>query len=381
MKKIFILLSIISCLFCPEIKAQVANAGDKLLSEQQEKESSELVYNIQKIVDKLKEGKIGKASDVFVSLTTLLIVLGAVISITYSTIVAAQKGEVISLEVILKPIIIAAVLCSYQPLTKGVDWCINVFDGLIVELGDDSLETIKEKRDEKWNILKEIAQKKVEMMDNNVEEDGGFWQPVLDALSAVLESLNQFKTWVVHQSIMLLSFCAVFLTRLLGATLGIIFYIIGPICIAMSAIPIFKDNWKNWLSKYIWVSLFAPICRLISWVLQEVEVAVLESDISRLTHILNNMEATGGNLGSIGEGFMEGTAYLGFMVVGAILYIAVPSIASWIVNTSGGGIMTAMNAAGSYLGTKAMKGGKTGLAGGYNAGKTLYNKIKDKLSK
>lgn len=380
MKKIFIILSIISCLFCPCAQAQVSNANDKLLSEQQEKESSELVYNIQKIVDKLKEGKIGKASEVFVSLTTLLIVLGAVISIACTTIKAAQKGEIIDLDTLLKPIIIAAVICSYQPLTIGIDWCINVFDGLIVELGDDSLEQIQIKREEKWNILRDIAQKKVEMIENDVEEDGGFWQPLLDAISAILESFNTFKTWVLHQSLMLFSFCAVFLTRLLGATLGIIFYVIGPICVAMSAIPIFKDNWQNWLSKYIWVSLFAPLCRLISWILQEVEVAVLDSDISRLSHVLNNMEATGGNLGSIGEGFMEGTVYLGFMVAGSVLFLAVPSISSWIVNTSGGGIMTAMNAAGSYLGAKAMKGGKTGLAGGYNFGKRIFKGVKDKLS-
>ena len=92
----------------------------------------------------------------------------------------------------------------------------------------------------------------------------------------------------------------------------------------MSAIPIFSDGWKNWLSKYIWVQLFTPVARVISWVLQCIENLVLQQDIVRCQNILDNFEQYGGI--SVDSNFSGGVAYTGFMAVGIILYMAVPSI-------------------------------------------------------
>lgn len=377
MKKIIILiitlLLVIPCAF-----AQMPDADDTLLDEKQAKESFNLVANVQNIVDELKTGKIGKVSDIFVSITTLLICIGAICSITTKTISAALKGEIIKLETLLTPFIFALIIGSYQPITKGIDWTVSAFDGLIVTIGNESLEEIQIARQKKTELIEKIQEKMAEEQS---------W------LDDIGDGFDKLKSWVVHSSITLLTFCATFLTKLTGAVLSMIFYIIGPVAIALSAIPAFSDNWKNWVAKYIWVLLFTPICRIISWVLQEVELIILRDDISRLSYCLENFEETQGGVGISGGSFMEGTAYLGFMIVGAMLFIAVPSIASWIVNTSGGGVMTGMNAMGAMMMSKASKAGKETVAGGAKLGgkglagggrlvgkgiKKLYNKFKKK---
>ena len=78
---------------------------------------------------------------------------------------------------------------------------------------------------------------------------------------------------------------------------------------------------------------------------------------------------------------MEGTTYIGFMIVGAMLYLSVPSIASWVVNTSGGGVMTGVNAMGAAIAGKASKAGKEAVAEGASIGGKASNVIKGLFNK
>ena len=107
------------------------------------------------------------------------------------------------------------------------------------------------------------------------------------------------------------------------------------------------------------------MARVISWVLQCIENLVLQQDIVRCQNILDNFEQYGGI--SVDSNFSGGVAYTGFMAVGIILYMAVPSIASWIINTSGGGIMTVMNAMGTMMMQQGLTGGSKALGAGGDA--------------
>lgn len=50
--------------------------------------------------------------------------------------------------------------------------------------------------------------------------------------------------------------------------LRIILSIFGPVAFALSLIPYFKDNIKNWLGKYIGALLYIPICNIILYITQ-----------------------------------------------------------------------------------------------------------------
>ncbi len=340
--------------------------NNSLVGDEQVKNGNELVTNIQSLIQDLKSTRIGRVSDIFVSITTLLICVGAICTIGTKTISAAMRGEVIKLETLLYPFIFALIIGAYQPVTQGVDWCINAFDGLVVTLGEESLQEIQAKREKKSKLIEKIEKK--------IAEDNGF--SVLDQISG---AFSKFKSWITYSSIQFFTYCASFLTKLVGAVLSVIFYVIGPIAIALSVIPAFADNWKNWLAKYVWVQLFSPMCRIISWILQEVELLILNADISRLQYCYDNIETTRGGIDITGGSFMEGTAYLGFMVAGGILFITVPSIASWIVNTSGGGVMTGMNAMGTLVMSKTSKIGKEAVNSTYQKGKGFVQKGREAL--
>lgn len=369
MKKILLLLiAVILPLF---LMAQ--NANDPSFNEKEKDEANSLVSSTTQLVKDLKQSDLGKVSDIFVSITTLIICIGAICVISTKTIKALMKGEAIDLFTILLPFLFAIIISSYQPICKGIDWSIESFEGLTARLSQNTLVKIENARQEKEKLINEIERKQKEV---GIEDDRSWWRKLGDIF---VSAINGLRSFFINYPIQLIAYCAAFITKLLAAAIGIILYVIGPIMIALSVIPAFSDNWKNWLAKYIWVSLWLPLCHIISWILKEVELSILNKDISRLQYCLNHFEETGGGVDLINSGFAEGTAYLGFMICGAILYITIPSISSWFVNTSGGGIITAMNASGAYMMAKSSKAGKKGIEKGYGVVKEGSRKGYEKI--
>lgn len=360
MKKIFLLIIFILTTTC-FISAQenYTDSTNPVVSEQEKSNAQNFIGSVDEIVRELKNSSVGKASDMFASFTTLLICIGAVIIIITKTMKAMHKGEVIDLNSILLPFILALVVSAYKPLTHSVDWCVQGFDAIMAGMSYSTLDEIEIKREKKEMILKEIN-KKIDALKGQPGSNA-----IIRFFQKQVNNLVKWKDQLVSTMLSTLLFCASFITRILGATLNLILYTLGPIVIAMSAIPIFSDGWKNWLSKYIWVQLFTPVARVISWVLQCIENLVLQQDIVRCQNILDNFEQYGGI--SVDSNFSGGVAYTGFMAVGIILYMAVPSIASWIINTSGGGIMTAMNAMGTMMMQQGLTGGSKALGAGGDA--------------
>ena len=351
-----ILLLIIFSLAVNYFVSAQENYNDPVVSEAEKNSAQNFISSVDEIVIKLKDSSVGKASEMFTSLTTLLICIGAVIIIVIKTMKAMHKGEVIDINSLILPFIFALVVFAYKPLTKSVDWCIQGFDGIMAEMSYSTLEEVEQNREKKEQILKKINDK----IDEREGKPGS--NAFIRFFQKQINKLVKWKDSLVSITLSCLLFCASFITRILGATLNLILYTLGPVIIALSAIPVFSDGWKNWISKYIWVQLFTPVARVISWVLQCIENLVLQQDITRCQNILDNFEKYGGI--SMDTNFSGGVAYTGFMIVGIVLFMAVPSIASWIINTSGGGIMTAMNAMGTTMMQQSLMGGSKALGTG-----------------
>lgn len=351
----------------------IGNATNNLVDQEQQADGIGLITQVQNLSNEIKNSKIGKVSDIFVSITTLIICIGAICSISVKIIKTTLKGEIIKLETLLMPFLFALIIGSYQPIMQGIDWTVDAFDGLIITLSYNSIQEIESKRAEKAKLIDAIEKK--------LEDESSIW----DSIGA---ALDKFRSWIVYYSIQFITYTATFLVKITGTVLAILFYVLGPICIALSVIPVFSDSWKNWLAKYIWALLFTPMCRVIAWILQEIELVVLDKDIARLQYCLTHFDETKGGLSVTGGSFMEGIAYLGFMLAGAIMYLCVPAISSWIVNTTGGGVMTGMNAGATFAVTKAsaaLKGGtkgawdasKKGVSGGISGAKKIIERIKN----
>ena len=159
MKKIFLLIIFILTTTC-FISAQenYTDSTNPVVSEQEKSNAQNFIGSVDKIVRELKNSSVGKASDMFASFTTLLICIGAVIIIITKTMKAMHKGEVIDLNSILLPFILALVVSAYKPLTHSVDWCVQGFDAIMAGMSYSTLDEIEIKR-EKAVLLNDFNKK------------------------------------------------------------------------------------------------------------------------------------------------------------------------------------------------------------------------------
>ena len=104
----------------------------------------------------------------------------------------------------------------------------------------------------------------------------------------------------------------------------IILTILGPLAFAISVFDGFQATLTHWLARYISIYLWLPIADLFSTMIAKIQNLSIDRDI----------ELIGSN------SFLPDThnsVYLIFMLIGIVGYFTIPSVATWIVQTSGVG--------------------------------------------
>lgn len=99
--------------------------------------------------------------------------------------------------------------------------------------------------------------------------------------------------------------------------------ILGPIAFAFAVWDPFSSSLSGWLTRYVSVSLWLPVANLFSALLARVEVLMMQADIAEFASA------------SAADG--AGTGRVIFMIMGIVGYFTVPTVASWIVHSSGVG--------------------------------------------
>ncbi len=145
----------------------------------------------------------------------------------------------------------------------------------------------------------------------------------------------------------------------------IILFMLGPIVLAISMFPKYDHLIVNWISRYINVCLWIPICNVIGYIMQSLVIKVaLDPAISSA--------ATGDFTALNAEQLSNNFVLIVFMLITSFLYMKVPSIADWIISGNGSGMFAesvgaAAGALGVYAGAKAggaMAKGVTALGRG-----------------
>lgn len=130
--------------------------------------------------------------------------------------------------------------------------------------------------------------------------------------------------------------------------LRIILSVFGPVAFALSLLPYFKDNIKNWLGKYIGALLYIPICNVILYITQCFATAYFQLQI---VDIDANPEWYDGIIDT--DKIWVPIMFL----VSACAYFTVPSLAGYILSmaesASSAGIGSAVKTAATIGGTVA----------------------------
>lgn len=117
-----------------------------------------------------------------------------------------------------------------------------------------------------------------------------------------------------------------------------ILIMLGPISVALSILPMFRDSFATWIARFISVNLYTTIALIIMFVGGIFQEFAMQSEIDRYAEIVTRE----GTLVSIEKLLflkMNGLLSFGIVIITflmtAICMFTVPSISTWIVSTSG----------------------------------------------
>ncbi len=333
------------------------------------------------IIDPYLLGLINEIHSFFFRYASNLITLGKVIGgLLCLFVVAGEAYQIISLKKdfdilpILRPIAIALVLSFWLPFTMMFDypfkkleqWSMMIYEQQLVKV--NNLQSKRwDKIGERWEAMSEarakaaLAEKENSdgFLDNaaaTAKEMYRFAKDTYATITAVKDTLFMHTLeeifGFIGNLIWKLAVYATFFIKEVG--LGILI-VSGPITFGLSVLPMWKDAWSNWLSRYLGLSMYG----FVAYLIMSSALIIMQYGIILDTKQLSEPSLL--NLGGLGFNFWTG-GYLHTIVaylIGAITIRMTPEIVSWIIPTNSS--MGASHFIGGVVGgvkTVATGGGK-----------------------
>lgn len=130
----------------------------------------------------------------------------------------------------------------------------------------------------------------------------------------------------------------------------IVLSILGPIAFAIGVFDGMQSTIPQWFSRYISIYLWLPVSDIFSSVLARIQVLMLQKDIQQLSD--PNFIPDGSD-----------AIYIVFLLIGILGYFTIPTVAGWIVHSTGvGSYGKNLNKYSTLAGGQAAA--STGAAGG-----------------
>jgi len=181
---------------------------------------------------------------------------------------------------------------------------------------------------------------------------------VLMGLESLLKSINLRKriTKIFRELLELIFNAAALVIDTLRTFFLIVLTILGPLAFAFSVWDGFQSTLTQWLSRYISVYLWLPVCDLFSAILSRIQAITLQKDIQ-------NLQTSTGEVFESSDG-----VYIAFMLIGIVGYFTIPTVANWIISASMGGYSRNIN------NLAAFAGGTAGASAGNLTGRLIEKK-------
>ena len=291
---------------------------------------------------------------------TNFISIGQAIGGTMCLVIVAQEAyqmmqlkKGIDVLALLRPILLSLVLANWTSFTMALRQPF-VGEGNSVEgwakngIYKREKLAVDQLHEQRWKIqlsqytVLQDARAKADAADEAMQEDKSligeiygtvedFFEKVVDLTKTRLNMKNTFFAWIFEKLIdfiaMLIWNCCVLLTffaREIG--LGIM-TITGPITFGMSVLPVWKDAWASWVSRYISLCLYGFVAYVVMAAALQLFKYGIEVDIKRMS-----------TPGIVFTDFMNfnGLYVLMGAVVGGFGLRMVPEIVTWIVPANSG---------------------------------------------
>jgi len=192
---------------------------------------------------------------------------------------------------------------------------------------------------------------------DDVEQKKGL--DFVEMITSVKESLPKFPSYqiifsnVMNSLLEFLFYTVSIVISTIRAYFLIVLVTIAPIAIGLSIFPGFERTFMGWIARYIQIWMWAPIASILGALLAKVQILLETRDIER---------ATGGAILDVAD-----LGHLSFLAIGVACYLYVPTMASWVIESSGVG-----HALGQFN-----KAGKGAIAAGGALAGTVAGKVSD----
>ncbi len=286
------------------------------------------------------------------------------------------KGAEIHIVDLCKPFVVLVCITNFSLVT-------GLFDSLIYQPLNNATLSLVENNN---NVLTELQNYivKKNQIEQKESEDENIVSKTIDTVKQTVSSVWKLPSIIAMCTFNLLAqlLCVIAKTCMIAYSflLRIILSVFGPIAFALSLIPYFSDNIKNWISKYIGALLYVPICNIILYVTQCYATAMFQLQNSELNLVKNMYNVLSSDL-----------VVSVMFIVSACAYFTVPKLAGMIVSMADygsevgiGGAVKSVATVGGTLAAGVATGGAslaaTGDGGFLQAMGNLINQAKGGFS-
>lgn len=328
--------------------------------------------NLYETLDNVKEQMISGNLDNFINVATLIGGLGALFYMAYRVWGSLARAEPVDVFPLLRPFALGLLIMNFGWVTGFLDTIISPIEAAttaMVSEGQDDLDSSRKKLEEarqKKNQQEGKAYLNGDEEKNKALQDFGlwdkeYWEIQFDTTKHEIEKglIDFFHTamaWIVEAVKLAIATVSTFFLIMLS--------IFGPLVFGFACFDGFGHGLTAWISRYISISLWVPVCDVLSTILNKIEVLMNNIDLQTLQGV------TGGDE-TASKWF-----FIVFYIIALIAYSTVPTVAGWIVEAGGGagtlgskvaGVGTAIAKA-PAMAAGAAVGGTVGL--GLNLAKT-----------
>ena len=303
--------------------------------------------------------------------------IGALLYIAYRVWGSMARAEPIDVFPLLRPFCLCFLIINFSIVTGFVDSIVHGIESKTETMASKS-QTNLDDATKKLAVARALVVKKAGDKYLNVDEDTGetsgkeesedkertgFFKTVKKAVADIASFF-----WIIQSG--KVTFFQVAVQKILKIVMGfatvsidtvatfflVILGLLGPIVFGISCFDGFGHMITNWLSRYFSIALWVPIAKILTIILNHVELTMIVNETALYTS---------GNASAL----VDGWVYVCFYIMGIIAYTTIPTIAGWVVDAgSGGGALVSkiVGVATLPLTTAAAVGGAA-LGGGIGA--------------
>ncbi|SHE35663.1 Bacteroides conjugative transposon TraJ protein [Mariniphaga anaerophila] len=230
---------------------------------------------------------------------------------------------------LLRPFALLLVITFWGPFVNLLMVPAQGLTSLSEAVYADKKHLVREKLEEKHQA---IAATDLPAFYENEDKESQLWDKGINLLltsynivtgRAIRNQINLYIMDACRQLTETIFEVLVYLIAFLRTVFCVLLVIFGPLVFALSVFDGFRDNYLQWIARFINVNLYLPIALLILSLVQEILLYVLDREIAQI-HAL--------------PVYQPQLFYVSNLVVpvcGIIGMALVPRIASWIVQASG----------------------------------------------